>query len=60
MILVSAGFDAAAGDLLGDMHVTPDGYAAMTQLLQKVANRLCKGRLMLALEGMHCIQSEYY
>ena len=47
IVLVSAGFDAAEGDLLGQMRVTPDGFAAMTARLQSLAG----GRLLLALEG---------
>ncbi len=47
LVLVSAGFDAAAGDPLGSLRVTPAGYAAMTARLQTLA----AGRLVLALEG---------
>jgi acetoin utilization deacetylase AcuC-like enzyme len=47
LVLVSAGFDAAAGDLLGDMRITPGGYAAMTSRLLALAG----GRVVLALEG---------
>jgi acetoin utilization deacetylase AcuC-like enzyme len=47
LVLVSAGFDAAAGDLLGDMRITPGGYAAMTSRLLDLAG----GRVVLALEG---------
>ena len=47
LVLVSAGFDAARGDLLGQMQVTPEGYAAMTQRLATLA----AGKLVLALEG---------
>jgi acetoin utilization deacetylase AcuC-like enzyme len=47
IVLVSAGFDAAEGDLLGQMRVTPDGFAAMTARLRTLAG----GRLLLALEG---------
>jgi histone deacetylase 6 len=47
IVLVSAGFDAADGDLLGQMRVTPDGFAAMTAGLRTLAG----GRLVLALEG---------
>jgi acetoin utilization deacetylase AcuC-like enzyme len=47
LVLVSAGFDAAAGDLLGDMRITPEGYAAMTGRLMDLAG----GRVVLALEG---------
>jgi acetoin utilization deacetylase AcuC-like enzyme len=47
LVLVSAGFDAAEGDLLGGMRITPAGYAAMTERL----SRLAGGRVVLALEG---------
>ena len=47
IVLVSCGFDAAAGDLLGGMRLTPNGYAAMTE---RVAS-LAQGRVVLALEG---------
>ena len=46
-VLVSAGFDAAAGDPLGDMRLSPAGYAQMTERLRSLAG----GRLALALEG---------
>jgi histone deacetylase 6 len=47
IVLVSAGFDAAAGDPLGAMRVTPAGYAQMTARLTALAS----GRVVLALEG---------
>ena len=47
LVLVSCGFDAADGDLLGGMRVTPAGFAAMTERL----TRLAGGRVLLALEG---------
>jgi hypothetical protein len=45
-IPVSAGFDAAEGDDLGECHVTPAGYAHMTNMLCSLAN----GRVVVALE----------
>jgi len=45
-ILVSAGFDAAEGDPLGDCNVTPAGYAHMTHMLCGLAG----GRVVVALE----------
>jgi len=47
LVLVSCGFDAAEGDLLGSMRVTPAGYALLTERL----GRLAGGRMVLALEG---------
>ncbi len=48
LVLVSCGFDAAKGDYIGEMSITPDGYARMTRELKQLAN----GKLVLALEGM--------
>ncbi len=47
LVLVSSGFDAAEGDLLGQMLITTQGYAAMTERLCRLAG----GRVVLALEG---------
>jgi histone deacetylase 6 len=47
LVLVSCGFDAAAGDPLGGMRLSAAGYAAMTQRLCAMAG----GRIVLALEG---------
>jgi histone deacetylase 6 len=44
--LVSAGFDAAAGDPIGGCEVTPAGYAHMTHMLMPLA----EGKLVLILE----------
>jgi acetoin utilization deacetylase AcuC-like enzyme len=44
--IVSAGFDAAAGDTLGNCNVTPACYAHMTALLSTLAG----GKLVVALE----------
>lgn len=43
---VSAGFDAAAGDDLGECFVSPAGYAHMTHMLAGLAG----GRMVVALE----------
>jgi acetoin utilization deacetylase AcuC-like enzyme len=51
LLLVSAGFDTHRSDPIGLMNVTPQGFARMTALLMEMAASLCKGRLVLALEG---------
>ena len=51
MILVSCGFDAHRDDPLADMLLTGRGYAEMTQLVRALADELCGGRLIFALEG---------
>jgi acetoin utilization deacetylase AcuC-like enzyme len=53
LVLVSAGFDAADGDLLGEMRVTPAGFGAMTSRLQRLAG----GRVVLALEGGYNLEA---
>lgn len=47
LVLISAGFDAAHGDEMGKCHVTPAGYAAMTQKLMHQAG----GKVVAVLEG---------
>jgi acetoin utilization deacetylase AcuC-like enzyme len=51
LILVSTGFDTYYEDPLGAMLVTPRGFARMTRILMGLANEVCEGRLLLALEG---------
>jgi len=50
-VLISAGFDAADGDLLGEMKVTPEGYAELTRIVKGIADASCQGRLVSMLEG---------
>jgi acetoin utilization deacetylase AcuC-like enzyme len=50
-IIVSAGFDTYYGDPLGTMAVTEQGYAAMARQLIDLADEVCKGRILVALEG---------
>lgn len=47
LVLVSAGFDSAAGDRIGGMAVTPEGFAQMARRLCTLAN----GNVVFALEG---------
>jgi hypothetical protein len=53
LVLVSAGFDAALGDPLGECEVTPAGYAHMTHRLCELA----QGRVVVALEGGYNLTS---
>jgi acetoin utilization deacetylase AcuC-like enzyme len=50
-ILVSAGFDSMQHDLLGQFNITPQGYAAMTRVVMKLADEFSRGRLVSVLEG---------
>lgn len=52
-VIVSAGFDAAAGDTLGGCFVTPAGFAHMTHMLMCLAD----GKVAVCLEGGYNLQS---
>ncbi|KAJ5948031.1 hypothetical protein N7466_001046 [Penicillium verhagenii] len=47
LVIVAAGFDAAAGDVLGGCFVTPPCYSQMTHMLMSLAG----GKLVVCLEG---------
>lgn len=53
LVLISAGFDAARGDPLGQCDLTPPGYAHLTQQLMGLAN----GKVVVALEGGYNLES---
>ncbi|KAK7053323.1 Histone deacetylase hda1 [Paramarasmius palmivorus] len=53
MVIISAGFDAAIGDELGQCEVSPAGYGHMTHMLSSLAG----GRLAVVLEGGYNIES---
>jgi histone deacetylase 6 len=47
LVVISAGFDAAAGDELGGCFVSPECYSHMTHMLMSLAN----GKVAVCLEG---------
>lgn len=47
LVIISAGFDAAAGDTLGGCHVTTACYSQMTHMLMSLAD----GKVAVCLEG---------
>ncbi len=53
LVLVSAGFDAARGDPLGQYKVSPEMYGVMTQQIMNLAG----GRVIVALEGGYNLNS---
>jgi acetoin utilization deacetylase AcuC-like enzyme len=55
-ILISAGFDAAKGDSLGGLTVSPEGYTEMTRFVKGLAAELCQGRLVSTLEGGYSLK----
>lgn len=50
-IILSAGFDAHYGDPLGELLLTPEGFARMTRWVKEVATQSCGGRMVSLLEG---------
>ncbi|CAK7203248.1 Histone deacetylase hda1 [Sporothrix eucalyptigena] len=53
LVIISAGFDAAAGDELGGCFVTPACYAHMTHMLMSLAS----GKVAVCLEGGYNLQA---
>lgn len=51
LILVSAGFDAHESDPMGFMNLTTKGYGRLTEKVKKLAEEVCKGKLVFFLEG---------
>jgi acetoin utilization deacetylase AcuC-like enzyme len=55
LILVSAGFDPHRNDLA--MNLTYDGFKAITDIVQGIADKHCKGKLAFVLEGGYNLTS---
>jgi histone deacetylase 6 len=53
LVIISSGFDAADGDVIGGCHVSPAGYGQMTHMLKSLA----KGNLCVVLEGGYNLDS---
>ncbi|MBN1763113.1 MAG: histone deacetylase [Methanomicrobia archaeon] len=51
VVLVSSGFDAHVADPLASMAVTSQGFGLFTDVIMAIANELCKGRIVMTLEG---------
>lgn len=51
MLIVSAGFDYAAGDPVGDLGVDVSAAAHLAALMERVARTYCNGRIAYVLEG---------
>ncbi|MBI1885360.1 MAG: histone deacetylase [Chloroflexi bacterium] len=51
LLLVSAGFDAHFADPLAQMLLSVRGYYEIASLLRSLAEELCEGRVLFALEG---------
>ncbi len=57
-VLISAGFDAHEDDLLGQMAVTVEGFAKMTEIVKAIALKCCGGRLVSVLEGGYHLMAQ--
>ncbi len=51
LMLISAGFDAHAGDPLADLRLLEPDFDWMTKKLVEAAHRHCQGRIISSLEG---------
>jgi acetoin utilization deacetylase AcuC-like enzyme len=51
LLLISAGFDAHRRDPLAELNLVEDDYYWVTSRLQLLADELCEGRVVSALEG---------
>ena len=51
LVLVSAGFDARAGDPLADFLLSDADFSRLTEEVMALADRHCQGRLVSSLEG---------
>jgi acetoin utilization deacetylase AcuC-like enzyme len=56
-IIVSAGFDSHAGDLLGGLNYSDDGYVAIARILNEVAAHYASGHLLYMLEGGYTLDN---
>lgn len=51
LVLASAGFDAHRADPIGSLGLETEDFAALTELVDDVAQTYCEGRLVSFLEG---------
>lgn len=55
LVLVSAGFDPHRNDMA--LNLTYDGFKVITGIVQEIADKHCKGRLALVMEGGYNLTS---
>jgi len=53
LLIISSGFDAAEGDIIGGCHISPAGYSQMTHMLKSLA----RGNVCVVLEGGYNLDS---
>jgi acetoin utilization deacetylase AcuC-like enzyme len=57
MILISAGFDAHARDPMASMELSNSAFGRFAAQLRSLADDICGGRLLLALEGGYDLEA---
>ena len=57
LIFISAGFDAHREDDMGQLGLTEQDYAWITQRIRAVAQRFAKGRIVSCLEGGYSLSA---
>jgi acetoin utilization deacetylase AcuC-like enzyme len=57
LVMISAGFDAADGDPMGGLCLTPETYAELTRLVVAYSRKSGQGRIVSVLEGGYEIES---
>jgi len=57
LIIVSAGMDAHAADPLGGMRLSTAAFAALAARVAALADELCQGRVLVALEGGYSLEA---
>jgi acetoin utilization deacetylase AcuC-like enzyme len=57
IVLVSAGFDAHAGDPLGGLKLVADDFGWVTSRITDLARRRCGGRIVSLLEGGYVLDA---
>ncbi len=57
LIIISAGFDAHAGDPLGNFCLLEDDYGRLTEEVCRAAEGCCDGRVVSTLEGGYNLQA---
>jgi len=55
LILISAGFDSRAGDLLGSFTLTDQDFIDLTRAVMAMADQCCGGRVVSVLEGGYAL-----
>jgi acetoin utilization deacetylase AcuC-like enzyme len=57
LIIISAGFDAHAGDPLGQLLLTDEDFVQMTNVVKQWAAEDCGGRIVSAMEGGYNLET---